>query len=240
MVKASWFNDLYFAFSRRGDGQMSFKNGNREEVIFNRERFLRRHRLSLQDVVAGELVHGAAVAWVTDQDKGRGAFSSDWIPGIDGMITREPKVLLLTTHKDCLPILIYDPVQRILGQAHAGWKGLAKGIIRQLVESICAAAPDARERLKVWIGPSIRGCCYAIGPEVAALFPENTLVKWREGWHLDMVKYVMDSLSRLGIAPENVTDCGLCTSCSSSYSSHRRDGVDAPAMALVTGIKPYR
>src|SRR3990172_697082 len=119
-----WFGEIRFAFSLKSDGQMSFKRATPSIVAANRRRFLQAQGLSLDAVVAGELVHGSKVKVVTSANKGRGATSSNWIPGVDGLVTNDPELLLLTTHADCAPVVNYDQAHRVLGQAHAGWRSL--------------------------------------------------------------------------------------------------------------------
>jgi len=215
---------------------MSFKHTDASAVAVNRERFLSKFNLSLDGIVAGELIHSANVAVVDRSDAGRGARRADWIPGVDALVTNDPEVLLLTTHADCAPVVIYDPVHRVLGQAHAGWRSLRAGIIEKTVEAVRSFNGTSPSILKAWVGPTVGACCYPVGFEVSALFPIECrhLVTGQE--RLNLLRFIQLSLEKLGFTAGEVDFAGVCTSCDRRFSSFRRDGVKASAMALVTGL----
>lgn len=232
----NWFSEINFAFSLKSDGQMSFKREIASIVTTNRRRFLQANGLNLEDIVAGELVHGAKVRLVNTEDKGRGATSKNWIEGVDGLVTSDPGVLLLTTHADCTPIVIYDPVNRVIGQVHAGWRSLRSGIVVNLIESILSISSASPKSLLAWIGPTIRNCCYPVGQEVARQFPQECGVLVGDRISLDLTRFIRMEFARSGMDPLAVTDSGVCTACDPAFSSFRRDGDKVVAMALVTGL----
>jgi len=237
MVIPDWTREIHFAFSRREAGQMSFKRASREVVLQNRMQFFASQRLDLKRVVAGELVHGGGVKIVGRLEAGRGATAPDWVEGVDGLVTADAGVLLLTTHADCAPVVIYDPVHRVIGQAHAGWRSLRSGIIENLVSAVRSFNGTGPNRLKAWIGPTVRACCYPVGSEVASQFPDECTLLIGDDRRLDLVRFIRLELARLGFEPEAVSDSGTCTCCNHEYSSFRRDGTSTLAMALVTGIR---
>ncbi|MDP8238456.1 MAG: laccase domain-containing protein [Candidatus Hatepunaea meridiana] len=107
MIIPEWFNDIHFAFSRHNDGQMSFKRAEPDIVVKNRIKFFNGNNLNLDSVVASEIIHNKRIALVSQNDVGRGARERNWIPEIDGLVTSTVGLLLLTTHADCAPIVIY-------------------------------------------------------------------------------------------------------------------------------------
>ncbi len=236
MIIPDWLSDLRFGFSYRSDGQMSFNKADTETVLESRNRFFNNKGLDLGSVVAGELAHGAEVALVTEGDAGRGAMDRDWIQGVDGFVTDNPGILLLTTHADCAPLVIYDRTHRILGQAHAGWRGLVSGLIESLVETLKSINGTKPSDLYAWIGPTIRACCYEVDINVADRFPDECRFLAGDSIRLDLVRYIHRELWRLGFDPDRVTDSGICTSCDMRFSSFRRDGTETKAMVCVTGI----
>lgn len=231
-----WFSEIRFAFSLKSDGQMSFKRAEPSIVSVNRRRFLQANGLSLDEVVAGELVHGGKIAVVTARDKGRGAFQPDWIEGVDGLVTDDPGLLMLTTHADCAAVVVYDGVNRVLGQAHAGWRSLRSGIIQQLVDTIRSFNGTDPANLKAWIGPTIRACCYPVGEEVARQFPQECRIIVGETVALDLARFIRLEFARLNMDPLAITDSGICTACDPTFASFRRDAASTIAMALVTGL----
>ena len=145
-------------------------------------------------------------------------------------------MLLLTTHADCAPLIIYDPLNKILGQAHAGWRGLADGIVEHLITNIRSLNGYQNINLFAWIGPTVRPCCYPVNLDVAGRFPEECWILVGDTMRLDLVRFIRRELERLNFDSENVADSGICTSCAPQYSSFRRDGMHTHAMACVTGL----
>lgn len=91
----------------------------------------------------------------------------------DAILTDRPEVTLFMRFADCVPILLYDPVQHVIGIAHAGWQGTAKQIARRTVERMAACYDSKPADLLAGIGPSICSSCYEVGPEVRAAFAES-------------------------------------------------------------------
>ena len=236
MIIPEWLTELNFAFSQRDDGQMSFKRAEPHEVTAARYRFLENRGLDLDAVVSGELPHGSEVALVSGRDIGKGARERDWIKGVDGLVTDKPGVLLMTTHADCAPLIIYDRSHRILGQAHAGWRGLVSGVVENLVDKLKSVNGTNPSDLHAWIGPTIRACCYEVDLDVAERFPLDCRILAGESIRLDLTRFIHLELFKLGFDPDHVTDCNICTSCDERFSSYRRDGDDVQAMACLRGL----
>lgn len=237
MYTPAWFNQLHFAFSRREDGQMSFKRADGETVRRNRASFFSEYGLNADRIVAPEIINGSRVNEVKSLQVDTGSSDGNWIVGADGLVTTDKDVLLLTTHADCAPLVIYDPKNHVLGQAHAGWRGLAGGIVENLVNLVRSKNGKHPTKLYAWIGPTIRACCYPVGPETAAHFPQECIVLVGNSLRLDLVRFIRLELERLKLDYRNVSDAGVCTSCATEFSSFRRDGFDTFAMACVTGLK---
>ena len=90
--------------------------------------------------------------------------------------------------------------------------------------------------LKIVLGPSIRECCYQVGPEFQGFFPSH--VREREGHlYLDVVNSNQEQLLQAGVRQENIFDSGICTCCNKNYFSFRRDGVKAGRMISLMMLK---
>jgi purine-nucleoside/S-methyl-5'-thioadenosine phosphorylase / adenosine deaminase len=137
--------------------------------------------------------------------------SSEVRPEADGHIVRAPGATPLVFVADCLPVALSGPSG--LAMVHAGWRGLAGGIL--------GAAAAAVEATSAAIGPGIGPCCYEVGDEVLgafAAFGEGVA----QGRMLDLPKAARRQLERAGV--ERVQSAGLCTSCEEKlFFSHRRD-----------------
>jgi YfiH family protein len=166
-------------------------------------------------------VHGDNVLLAKASPKG--------CPDADGYITNQKNVALAIRTADCVPVFIFDPRRRVIGLAHAGWKGTHQKIAAKTVRQMKSHYSSQPEDLKVVLGPSIRECCYQVGSEFKVHFPAH--VKERAG-HLyaDIVGANRDQLLDVGVRPENIFDSGICTCCDKHYFSFRRDGDKAGRM----------
>jgi YfiH family protein len=129
----------------------------------------------------------------------------------DGHVVREPGVAPLVFVADCLPIALSGP--QGVAMVHAGWRGLAGGIL--------AAAAEAVEASAAAVGPGIGRCCYEVGEEV--LEPFASLGDGiATGRMLDLPEVARRQLDQAGV--ERIELSGLCTSCEEElFFSHRRD-----------------
>lgn len=161
-------------------------------------------------VAQGFQVHGAAVRRV------EGPPYTTSPPGeADGQATALLGVAALVLVADCLPIALIAP--GAIAMVHAGWRGLAGGVIEQGVSAVRELAGDVP--IAAAIGPGAGPCCYEAGPEVHAALPGCS-----RGRNVDLPAAARRQLEEAGVAA--VHDVGLCTICADPtlFFSHRRDG----------------
>jgi YfiH family protein len=157
------------------------------------------------------------------------------------LVTTEPGVPVLMRFGDCTPVLFYDPVQRIVGMAHAGWRGVVAGsataTVRTMVERLGSVPGD------VWvgIGPTIGPCCYEVGADVAdavegACPPGADVTRRINGrLYLDLPGAVRAQLRAVGI--EQIEDACLCTACRvDEFFSHRAEQGRTGRFGIVIGL----
>jgi YfiH family protein len=184
-----------------------------EAVAENRRRLLQSLDLDFNRLVIAGQVHGAAVAVVSEPGLARGH---------DGLVTRVPGLPLAVSSADCLPILFTAP--GAIAAAHAGWRGTVAGIAEATLEALCRSANVGPDQVRVHLGPCIRDCCYAVGPEVATLFPTEARREVGGRTHVSVPAAVTLRLRAAGVPADAVVDVDACTSCEPSwYFSHRRD-----------------
>lgn len=208
----------------------------------NRARAARAAGVSLDRMVCAEQVHGGRVHVVTAGDAGRGAGSlADAIAGADALVTDAPGLLLTLFFADCVPILLADPERRAVGAAHAGWRGLAAGVIGNTVAAMAGAFNSRPRNLLAAIGPGIGPCCYEVGEEVARHFdaahrrPAGLAGRPR----LDLPGAAAGVLVAAGLDPARIERCGACTSCETErFFSHRAAGGRTGRMAAVIALRP--
>ncbi len=145
----------------------------------------------------------------------------------DAMVTNKKSLVLVVKTADCLPILFYDPANKIAGAIHAGRAGLEKEIIRKTIRR---AGVDA-ENLIVGIGPHIRKCCYYLRGNVLEKYKKSNKFKKyldeRDGKvYLDLTAVAIDQLISSGVKMENIEDKNICTFCQGEgrfFSARRRE-----------------
>ncbi|GAB5603133.1 peptidoglycan editing factor PgeF [Thermus sp. FJN-A] len=168
-------------------------------------------------VAALKQVHGAQVHLV----EGPGVWEGD------GLLTRTPGLLLRVGVADCYPLLLYHP-KGAVAALHAGWRGVAAGILPKALELLESLGLDPREA-HLAIGPGIGGGCYQVGEEVAEAFLKAHLPTFAQDprapgkYLLDLERALLLQAERAGLRQERVYRVGLCTHCEPTLFSHRRD-----------------
>ncbi len=165
-----------------------------------------------------EQVHGIVVA---DADSG----CSGCVPIADASIARRGVCVVMTA--DCLPVLLCDKAGTVVGAAHAGWKGLAAGVI----EATVSAMGVAPENLLVWLGPAISQRAFEVGAEVRAEFIKADPQAASAFIFNESDKYLADiyALARLRLRVLGISEIYGGDRCTYSepeqFFSYRRDGV---------------
>ncbi len=156
----------------------------------------------------------------------------------DGWVADRPEAGLGVFAADCLPLFMWGPEGKAYGLAHVGWRGAAAGMPTALAEAFVAAGVDAAD-LSAGLGPSIRGCCYRVGPELGARFREGALRREEEGLYLDIAAEARLQLVEAGLPEASISDSGLCTHCRpEQFFSFRREKADKRMMAFLYKPRP--
>ncbi len=155
------------------------------------------------------------------------------VPTGDAVITDSKNGFIVIQVADCLPVLFYDPAKKLVAGAHAGWKGSLLGIVSQVVHQFVYLGSQAG-RIRVWLGPSIRSCCYEVDVERSVLFPRRADAER----NIDLVFFNRQLLEEAGIRKENVFIDTRCTACSpETLPSYRRDGQKAGRIFASLALK---
>ncbi len=143
-------------------------------------------------------------------------------PEADGVISEDPAVVLCIRTADCVPVLLWADDAPVIAAVHAGWRGLAGGILPRAVRLM---GESGAGQIHVSMGPSIGPCCYAVGPEV--LHALRTEPDRRDAGRsfVDLHRIARDQALAAGIAGERIHQVQSCTCCNQgSFFSYRRDG----------------
>ena len=182
-------------------------------VLASRRAFARAVGIGDQPLTTAGAVHGSTVARV-DEPK-------DVVQGVDGLITNSKGVALFATYADCYPIVLWDPVKRAAGLAHAGWRGTVAGVARAAVKAMHDEYGSDPGSLRAGIGPGICGRCYEVGGEVASQFDARFVSSGSgDRFLLDLAGANRAQLEEAGVSDVHVL--GLCTKETDYLPSHRR------------------
>lgn len=219
---------------------LSFQRGdNPEAVMENHRRLAKAVGYDCRNVVFSDQVHETEMRRVYAEDAGKGIFVKSDIRGVDGLITNDKNVVLMTFFADCVPLFFYDKEKRAIGASHSGWRGTVKRMGEQTVKAMAHEFDSRPEDILAVIGPSICRDCYEVGQDVAdavyrafdkkwhgqILFPDDATDGAERKYHLDLWRANEIILREAGIPEENIGVSGLCTCCHSDLLfSHRATG----------------
>ncbi len=194
---------------------------------------LRGHLASAENLVLAEQVHSVSLAAVET-----GTPPVLPIPGCDGLVTRAPGLALVIRTADCLPIFVWDPIRRVIGLVHAGWRGLAGHLPQRLVSLLGIWYGSRPQDIRAGIGPAIRACCYEVGNEFANAF--RPFLHERHGRLMcDLIGCAREQLYSSGVRPGHLSDCGACTACEPTrWYSVRREGEGTGRLLSFIMIRP--
>jgi len=160
----------------------------------------------------------------------------------DAAVTSLPGTVLAILSADCLPVVFAADDASEVAAAHAGWRGLAAGVL----EATLAAMRTPRERIAAWLGPAAGPQAYEIGREVFDAFvsfdaaAERAFAATSRGhWRVDLCALARQRLVSAGMPPGNIHGGGLCTiSDAQRFYSHRRDGLTGRMATLAWIDRP--
>lgn len=129
-------------------------------------------------------------------------------PEADALASDRPGLLLAVTVADCVPVFVVDPIRRVAGLGHAGWRGIAAGVVEGLVRRMTSEFGSRGEDLWLHLGPAICGRCYEVGPEVpGALGVPGTPRR------VDLRAVAAERAEAAGVDPARITRSEFCTAC---------------------------
>jgi len=204
-----------------------------EPVRVARNRALLRERLSLPgEPLWLRQVHGCNLV---PSQAGASPASSSGPYEADGAVTSDPESVCAVMTADCLPVLMCDRQGTRVAAVHAGWRGLAAGILEEAFQALGICA----KRVLVWLGPAIGPQAFEVGPEVRARFVEfdpRAAEAFRlrpDGrWLADLAELARQRFARLGVT--DVYGGVYCTfSDPRRFFSYRRDGVTGRMASLI-------
>ncbi|GCF09715.1 peptidoglycan editing factor PgeF [Dictyobacter arantiisoli] len=251
----------------RGGGD-SFTN-----AIQNRQLALQALDLSTLPSVTLWQIHGADVVtldrhagWRTDwanMSYYEQPWTAETIHQGDALLSQEQDIAMALSFADCTPITVYDPVKRVFGIAHGGWRGTARGIVLATIEEMQTRFGCRPEDIYAGIAPAIGPCCYEVSQEVEDIFlgrqdfpTQPTLPEYRplvqasavfsrvalangNSLRLDLQATNHKQLLQAGVLPEHIETMDICTGChTDQFFSHRKEQGKTGRFVVIMALTP--
>jgi YfiH family protein len=212
-----------FSFSRHPDEE-------EETVKRNGDLLSSAFDIPVENIFTIDQIHGGEILIIDDDFDVLAGKDRDF--PFDGIITARRGIAIGIKTADCVPVFFIDPVKRIVGAVHAGWKGTALSIAARAVHLLGKSFGSDSKDIRVVIGPAIGPCCYEVDTRVFESMKHlsDRDLYFTEGdnegkWMLDLGAANKSQLEKQGIPAGNIYSANLCTSCHrDTFFSHRGDG----------------
>ncbi len=225
---------------------LSFNRGDkRENVLKNYEILCSAVGIETENLVLSKQTHTNNVKIVTKEHRGTGITKPEFCD-VDGLITNESGVALVTQYADCTPLLFCDPVKKVIATSHAGWRGTVKLIGKVTVQKMQSEFGCNPKDIIAGIGPCIGNCCYEVDEPVFSEFSKIDFINTQDifvskpngKYMLNLVEANRLILINSGILPQNIDCSDICTCCNcDDLHSHRATAGKRGNLAAIIQLK---
>lgn len=203
-----------------------YSSDNKESVLRNQQKLCNSFNLSADQLLIPYQVHGTEIAVIdnsylqlTPEER------SQYLYGVDALITDQSGCCLCVSTADCVPLLLYDTRKNVIAAIHAGWRGTVSRIVEKAIESMQKRYNTNPSDIIAAIGPSISLTGFEVGDEVYQTFFDEKFrmdaISSRNTktgkWHIDLWEANRFQLLDSGVLPSNIELAGICT-----YQNHER------------------
>ncbi|MGF7185053.1 hypothetical protein GGQ84_001139 [Desulfitispora alkaliphila] len=249
------FDNITHGFSTRygGVSQKPYESLNlgihtpddNNRVIRNRKIFTESLGINLQDCVTAEQVHSNNIYIVGKADRGKGITDySTAVPETDALLTATSGVGLMMFFADCIPIILFDPINKVIAIAHGGWRGTVENIVQKTIVGMIENFNSKPKDIFAAIGPGIGKCCYEVDNRIINKIPETFIDNYvlcqvdAEKYKLDLKLLNYKQLLSAGILSKKISLSSICTSSRADlFFSHRRDKGKSGRMGALIMLK---
>lgn len=224
---------------------LAFREDEKSNVIKNFEIICSSIGIDYKTTVFSSQTHDDKIYKVTKNDIGKGLINESDIYGYDALITNEKNIALVTFYADCVPIFLVDPIKKVIGMAHSGWRGTVKEIGAKTVLEMTKEYNCNVKDMLVGIAPSIKKCCFQVGEEVVKQFNDTLDFAYKyicedeekDKYKIDLQGIIIESLKKIGISNKNIENSNICTVCNSDmFFSHRVMGDKRGSLAGIISL----
>ena len=211
---------------------LSFHRGDKEECVHeNFRRMAEALGTRTEHMVFSNQTHTTNVRVVTKEDQGKGIHRPLDYQDIDGLVTNEREVMLVTVYADCVPVYLVDTKHKAIGLCHSGWRGTVGKISQETLRVMKENFQTEAEDVIVGIGPSICQDCYEVSEDVVLeveksfgkeYMGELVYAKENGKYQLNLWRANELALLQAGVPKQQIQTTDICTCCNSRYLfSHR-------------------
>lgn len=229
-------HNIFCGFTSRAGGyserpynflNLAYHVGDKWNTVRKNRQLILKNILDLRSeyIYSAQQVHGNNIIFI-GKDTGHkdGAIPEE----ADCLMTNLTNTPIMVMGADCNLILIADIGKRAVCAVHAGWRGTFNKILEDSLAVFCNRFDSKKKEVYVFLGPSIRGCCYNIDGALAGKFIKRFgegkyLIDRERGPFLDLAELNLIQLKSFGIPENNIYDSGICTGCDRQYYSYRRE-----------------
>lgn len=216
-----------------------------ENQTENLNRLAQKINLPVENIIFPYQTHGNEV-FIVDKDflNLNSNNRSLLLSGKDALVTNLPEICIGVTTADCVPITFYDPNQKVIAVAHAGWRGTLQNIVRNTIDVMIQHYGSKAADIYAVIGPSISVEAYRVGEELyqnfkLAGFPVHDIFKTIDAkLHLDLWRANQWLLEQIGVPSNQTQISGLCSfKNNEDFFSARRQGIKSGRMLSAICIR---
>ena len=227
---------------------LSFSRGDDEAAVReNYRRMAKAIGVENDSFVFSMQTHTTNIRVVTSKDKGKGLATPLDYSDMDGLVTDEPGLCLTTFYADCVPLFFLEPVKKVIGLSHSGWRGTVGKIGKNTVQLMQENFGSKPEDLLAAVGPAVCMDCYEVSEDVIEQFKEAFEKKYWEDlfykkengkYQLNLWKANELIFLESGILPEHMAITNVCTHCNSKILySHRTMGNNRGNLCAFLALK---
>lgn len=211
--------DVKAFFTTKDDGNIAYHVVSEDEffkVDKAREKLSSTYGINVSNLKYMDQVHGNSVQVVDE--------NTSLYKEYDALITNKKNTPLMVMSADCIGILFFDSVKKVIGVAHAGRNGTFLNISSNVLQAMQTNFNSLSKDIKVVLGPSIQKCCYEVSFEMVDIVVKNFGNEFTQGRLIDLQGINKKQLLDLGVKEENISISSICTKCNGKeYFSYRND-----------------
>ncbi|HKJ32446.1 MAG TPA: peptidoglycan editing factor PgeF [Balneolales bacterium] len=184
-------------------------------ILENRKLLYQELDLNDENVALVHQVHGNQVIFITEPQNDIDA---------DALVTNVPGLAIGIKVADCAAVLLADRVHRVVGAAHAGWRGAVSGVVKNTIQKMIQKGAET-DQIEAYVSPCICQKKFEVGEEVAVQFDDKFVDrKHFSKPHVDLKGYLKDQLMQLNVKQSNIeVDSGCTISDEKKFYSYRRE-----------------